>query len=158
MRNYGKCVQKEKSSSIRTSSSAIKKKELSKERKFQSRTSLEFYNKKRKSEIIERKKARTKLWSTWLTIMNKIHEKLPKLRSTNLNNSVHLSNSWRSVIVKKRKRKGKIKIKTEERKARRSGIERLGEFERKRRNLRRKRTERGERKRERETSVKRGNW
>lgn len=57
MRNYGKCVQKEKSSSIRTSSSTIKKKELSKERKFQSRTSLEFYNKKRKSEIIERKKA-----------------------------------------------------------------------------------------------------
>lgn len=152
MRNYGKCVQKEKSSSIRTSSSAIKKKNYQKR---ESSNPFEFYNKKRKSEIIERKKARTKLWST---MMNKIHEKLPKLRSTNLNNSVHLSNSWRSVIVKKRKRKGKIKIKTEERKARRSGIERLGEFERKRRNLRRKRTERGERKRERETSVKRGNW
>lgn len=152
MRNYGKCVQKEKSSSIRTSSSAIKKKNYQKRESSNPGRAWNSTIKKEKAKLSKERKR------TWSTMMNKIHEKLPKLRSTNLNNSVHLSNPWRSVIVKKRKRKGKIKIKTEERKARRSGIERLGEFERKRRNLRRKRTERGERKRERETSVKRGNW
>lgn len=140
MRNYGKCVQKEKSSSIRTSSSAIKKKNYQKRESSNPGRAWNSTIKKEKAKLSKERKR------TWSTMMNKIHEKLPKLRSTNLNNSVHLSNSWRSVIVKKRKRKGKIKIKTEERKARRSDSENSSE----RGGISGERGRKGEREKERE--------
>lgn len=89
MRNYGKRVQKEKSSSTRTSNSAIKKKKNY--RKRESSNPGRAWNSTIKKEKAKLSKERKRTWST---MMNKIrNEKLPKLRSTNLNNSVHLSNS-----------------------------------------------------------------